>query len=67
MILKNMFSHLRPSKSAPLKAWAMKVRERSRGVDVRSLKPTRPLTEAEKAERYRTGRVAEMTEVQAGL
>jgi hypothetical protein len=38
-----------------------------RGVDVRSLEPTPPMTEDEKAARYKAGRIAEMTEHQAGL
>lgn len=41
--------------------------ERLGGLDVKSLKPTLPLTEAEKVERYRTGRFAEMSDAQAGL
>ena len=38
-----------------------------RGVDVSSLTPTPPMTEDEKAARYKSGRIAEMTEHQAGL
>ena len=38
-----------------------------RGVDVRSLKPTPPLTEHEKRARYEQGRTAEMSERDAGL
>lgn len=37
------------------------------GTDVRSLEPTEPMTEAEKAARYRSGHFAEMTDTQAGL
>lgn len=42
-------------------------RRNFRGVDVRSLTPTPPMTEDEKAARYKAGRIAEMTEHQAGL
>lgn len=42
-------------------------RPSTKGVDVYSLRPTPRLTEAEKIERYRAGRFAEMTESQAGL
>ena len=38
-----------------------------RGVDVSSLTPTPPMTADEKAARYKAGRIAEMTEHQAGL
>lgn len=38
-----------------------------RGVDVRSLKPKPPMTDDEKAARYKACRIAEMTEHQAGL
>ncbi|MFT4207191.1 MAG: hypothetical protein QM625_08925 [Ralstonia sp.] len=40
---------------------------RSKGIDVRLLEPTKPMTDAERAERYRSGRFAEMTDTQAGL
>lgn len=50
-----------------LPAWRAARRKRFGCFEVRSLEPTRPLTEAEKVERYRTGRFAEMPEVQAGL
>lgn len=39
----------------------------AKGLDVRSLVPTQPMTEEKKAERYRSGRFAEMTDAQAGL
>lgn len=42
-------------------------RARLGGFAVEPLKPSLPLTETEKAERYRTGRFAEMTDTQAGL
>ena len=42
-------------------------RRNFRGFDVRSLTPTPPMTEDEKAARYKAGRIAEMTEHQAGL
>lgn len=67
MILKNMFSHLFHPKPTSAKVAAVGARARSRGVDVRSLKPTPPLTDDEKAARYRAGRVAEMSDAQAGL
>lgn len=40
---------------------------RGMGIDVRSLKLTEPMTEAEKVERYRAGCFAEMTDIQAGI
>lgn len=40
---------------------------RSKGIDVRLLEPTKPMTDAERAERYRSGRFAEVTDTQAGL
>ncbi len=46
---------------------AVLARKRQIGADVRTLEPTPRMTEAEKEERYRTGRFAEMTEKQAGL
>lgn len=42
-------------------------RRNPRGVDVRALTPTPPMTEDEKSARYKAGRIAEMTEHQAGL
>ena len=57
---------LHTARSAEL--WANKHHKAlNKGLGVCSLEPTKPMTEAEKAERYRTGRFAEMTEAQAGL
>ena len=67
MILKSMFSHIFERKAPAVAGVAIVRRARSNGFDLKSLEPTRPLTEAERAERYRTGRFAEMTDAQAGL
>lgn len=66
MTLKTLFDYILAPKAAATPAVDIR-RVRSNGFDVKSLRPTRPLTEAEKAERYRTGRFAEMTDAQAGL
>jgi hypothetical protein len=67
MILKNVLLHIFERKSVATVGLAMARRARSNGFDVKSLEPTMPLTDAERAERYRTGRFAEMTDSQAGL
>lgn len=43
------------------------MRTKERGVDVASLKPTARMSEAEQGRRYEQGRVAEMSERDAGL
>lgn len=67
MILKDFFAHvLHPVRYSELEA-KRRLAVGNRGIDVRSLEPTKPMTEAERAERYRSGHFAEMTDVQAGL
>jgi hypothetical protein len=68
MTMKSFFAHVfRPKSPCLTKTNGAIALARCKGKDVRSLEPTDPIGEAEKAELYRTGRFAEMTEGQTGL
>jgi hypothetical protein len=67
MILKNLLSHILSPDFAAGAVFVKHLSSKTAGVDVRSLAPTAPMSEAEKLDRIRAGRVAEMTEFQAGL
>ena len=67
MIWKNIFAHvLHPAVLFGGHAKLISKRVDA-GIDVLALQPTARMNEAAVAERYKTGRVAEMTERQAGL
>jgi len=67
MILKNFLSHVLHGSTQPKIRLVQGERTRVQGVDVRSLVPTQRMSQAETQERIRAGRVAELTEGQAGL